>query len=239
MKFPLPSPRETVKAAWWRRSMSGGRSAADVVAEKHVGVTVSVDVREDGRGNGVGLLQGGGGKQRCGLEGAVAVARVDGCWSDGGGLDEDVGDSVAVKVADGERSSEEAERLLQEGAVALAEEDDVVPDEVGSFVVVEVGGEKRTRGVEGRLRCEENGCSKGAVTVAGKGDDRLVGFALIWLVADGGDDDVELAVAVEVSGCGVDGSSNVEVDGGGGGLEAAVTVPFVEEELGVRNDFLH
>jgi hypothetical protein len=31
---------------------------------------------------------------------------------------------------------------LQKGAVALAEKDDVVPDEVGSFVVVEVGGEE-------------------------------------------------------------------------------------------------
>jgi hypothetical protein len=89
------------------------------------------------------------------------------------------------------------------------------------------------------LRCEENGHSKGAVTIAGDDEDGLVGFAFIWLVVYGGDGDVEMAVAVEVSGCGMDGSGDVEVDAGGGGLKGAVAVALVEEELGVRHDFLH
>jgi hypothetical protein len=45
-------------------------------------------------------------------------------------------------------------------------------------------------------------------------------------------------IAVEVAGEGVDGSGAAEVDGCGGGLEAAVAIAFVEEELGVACGFV-
>ena len=69
------------------------------------------------------------------MEGGVSVARVDG----GPGsdpchdrrLDDDIGNAVAVEVTDRKQGAGEPGRDLAEGAVAVAEIDCVVPDEVG------------------------------------------------------------------------------------------------------------
>jgi hypothetical protein len=69
-------------------------------------VAVRVDVADENGDDPVPCGKGGDGEEGSGLEGAVAVACVDVdagvAELDAGGLDDDVGEAVAVEVADGQ-----------------------------------------------------------------------------------------------------------------------------------------
>ena len=102
-----------------------------VVLEQQVGVTVGVEVCDEGSGGGGVRGQRGGVEGRC-VHGAIAVAGVD------AGAEDEVGYAVAVEIAERGWDAGGWEWLLVEGAASVAVEDGVVPDDVEFAIIVEI-----------------------------------------------------------------------------------------------------
>src|SRR5215472_9170280 len=122
-----------------------------------------------------------------------------------------------------------------EGSVAVIEKHRVAPDEVWLAVSVQIADERKSRGIRGAAAFVEgrrrNG--KGSVSLSSEQDET---GPCGWWAAEQivvRDEEIDLAVAVEI--CRREGhrTEDWDIDGFSCGLKGSVSIPFVEVELSV------